>query len=275
MQGEAVVSGGGKLRVLSLACGEVKQEAAISDCGAVCPHAGGVFAASGRDGVIYRLDGRLLPCGVYAGGPGMRALCLSGDGERLCVLLGEADSVLMLNGHDGSPLLLARVGASPCRMRLDDAQGHLIVAGGKDGSASVLCAATLRTFCTLREEGVCCDALRTGGRLCMLMMTPSMDTRLVVHEAQGDRWQIGLCGLPGSMCARGRALLLTAGEWLCSVDPVRRRVCRKTRMPGAAGRVVPAGEGMLLLCPLEETLYLFGGGEPRLLLTGVRDAAAE
>lgn len=161
-----IVSGSGQLRVFrgaKLAAGEVVP---LERSGALCAGRGVVFAASDEDNAIYRLDAHtLLPTGVYAGGPGMRALCLSADGERLFALLSDADSVLMLSGRDGAPMLLARVGVSPQSMRMDDTGERLVIAGGRDGCAHLLCARTLRLLAQFPAEGFCADAACRGRRV--------------------------------------------------------------------------------------------------------------
>jgi len=138
----------------------------LAGCGALCARRGSVYAAGEEEGVIYHLDAAsLLPCGVYAGGPGMRALCLSADAERLFVLLSDADSVLMLCARTGAPMVLARAGVHPQSMRLDDTGKRLVIAGGRDGCVHLLCAGTLRRLARYPAEGFCADAGMRRGRV--------------------------------------------------------------------------------------------------------------
>ncbi len=166
MTGRIIVSGGEKLRTFDLPGLFPGKETPLPGSGALCAGQGGVYAASDGESAIYRLDANtLLPCGVYAGGPGMRALCLSADGERLFALLADADSVLMLCARTGAPMVLARVGVCPQSMRLDNTGERLVIAGGRDGCAHILCSRTLRLLARHPSEGFCADASVRNGRI--------------------------------------------------------------------------------------------------------------
>lgn len=166
MTGRIIVSGEGKLRLFGWPDLAAKEETPLPGGGALCAGQGGVYVSSDEERTIYHLDAdTLLPRGVYAGGPGMRALCLSRDGERLFALLGDADSVLMLCARSGAPMLLARVGVSPQNMRLDDTGERLVVAGGRDGCVHVLCAHTLALLARYPSEGFLADAGMRNGRV--------------------------------------------------------------------------------------------------------------
>lgn len=175
MTGRIIVSGGGKLRTFiwpELAAGA---QTPLPGSGALCAGQGSVYVSSDEERTIYHLDANtLLPCGVYAGGPGMRALCLSPDGERLYALLGDADSVLMLCARTGAPMLLARVGVNPQNMRLDDTGERLVIAGGRDGCAHVLCAHTLALLARYPSEGFLADAGMRNGRVRVLRLCGEM-----------------------------------------------------------------------------------------------------
>lgn len=161
-----IVSGGEKLRTFGLPGILPGKETPLPGSGALCAGQGSVYAASDGESAIYRLDANtLLPCGVYAGGPGMRALCLSADGERLFALLSDADSVLMLCARTGAPMMLARVGVCPQNMRLSGEGERLVIAGGRDGCVHILCSRTLRLLARYRAEGFCADASVRDGRI--------------------------------------------------------------------------------------------------------------
>ena len=250
-------------------------ETAIDGCGAVCAGAGSVYTASEKDGVIYRLDEKLLPCGVYAGGPGMSALRITKDGERLFALLSDADSVLMLGGQDGLPMFLARVGVNPRQMRLQEGGRYLTIAGGRDGSATVLCAHTLKPLCSSTEEGVCCDAMLLDGCLYALRLTPALDTCLSRWDEQGKCRHLFLPGEPGSLCRRGNALLVSAGQWLYAIETAQMRLKKKRFLSGFPGRLISAGKTLLLLCPGDETLYRLDMHGKRKFCSMALDAACE
>ena len=251
---EAYAAGGNRIRRLDLDTGEILCEALIDGCSAVCACAETVYAAGKKEGVIYRLDKRLLPCGVCAGGPGLSALAVSRDEKRLFALLSDADGVLMLSGHDGAPMIFARTGVTPVGMRLD-AQGELLlVAGGRDGCAQLLCAKTLNTLCSFKGEGICCDALCCGNRICALLLTPSLQTLLMVWERSGSYRQICFPGAPGSLVFRDQLLFVSAGEWLYAFDTRRLRLVDRRFLENGPGKLIDAGK-LLLLCRMKEMLY--------------------
>jgi len=269
---DAYAAGGNRIRRLDLSTGEILCEASIGGCSAVCACAETVYAAGEEEGVIYRLDKRLLPCGVCAGGPGMRALSVSRDGERLFALLSDADGVMMLSGQDGSPMIFARAGVAPAGMRLDDRKELLLVAGGRDGCAWLLCAKTLSTLCSFRGEGVCCDALCCGSRICALLLTPSLHTRLAVWERSGGCRQICFPGEPGSLMLRDKLLFVSAGQWLYALDMRQLRLVDRRFLENGPGRLMDVGK-TLLLCPAKEALYDLDDCRKICLCDQVRDAS--
>lgn len=220
-----VVSGGGKIRVYDAREKTLKKEAALEGSGALCTDGESIYCASDFENVIYRLQGgTLLPQSVYAGGPGMRALCLSRDGENLYVLLADADSVLMLGARDGMPKCLARVGVYPQRLMLDETGEMLVVAGGKDGCVYLLCARTLRLLARQRGKGFCAAASLRSGRVRALRMEEEgrfaaagkllragdtawmldpLGERLYAFDAAKRRWQL--------VCVQARDAALRAG----------------------------------------------------------------
>lgn len=274
MLGDVLVSGGGKLRVLSPGMDAVRREATLESCGAVCVSGGTVFAAGESEGVIYRLDRSLLPNGVYAGGPGMRGLCVSGDDARLYVLLGDADSVMMLSAADGTPRFLARTGANPQRMRLAEKEGAIIIAGGMDAGALMLCGETLSVLACFREEGFCCDAVLHCGTLYMLCLTDSMETRLVMCFADGSRRRIHLPGIPGSLYASGSRLMAAAGACLYVFDVRSMDLIWKRSLEGLCGKLIRGGKGLMLLDPSYGMLAQIASCGMRILGRNIKDAAA-
>ena len=274
MLGNMLVSGGARLGILSLEQGQMMKETPMESCVAVCMGGKCVFAAEAKERAVYRFDENLLLSGVYAGGPGMRDLSVSRDGERLYLLLGDADSVMMLGAADGSPMLLARAGVNPRNMRLDRHENSVVIAGGKDGSALLLCPYTLRLQHAVREEGICVDALLYRGVLCMLHMTGTMNSRLVLRREKGSRRVFQLSGMPGSLCASGNELLVSAGRALYFFDA--QAMCMKKKIEAAVneGKLLATGSRLFLLSSVEENLYALHADGWKLLCRNVRCAAA-
>lgn len=272
MQREVLISGGDRLRRWSIEENKVIAETTLEGGGALCVCGGMVFAAGELDGAIYRFDDRLLISGIYAGGPGMCAMCASADAQRLYVLLADANSVLMLHASDGMPMILAHAGIHPRRMHMDDVQGTLVIAGGEDGCVRLLCPQTLRLQRAIREDGVCCDAMTDGDRVFMLMRTPTLGTRLILH-GRAERREIALRGMPGTLCMAAGMLLVSAGKWLYTLDPDTLRLRHKVFGASYPGKLIGRGEQSLLLCPASETLYIMENSRRRLLCQGARDAA--
>ena len=225
MKGKIIVSGGGKLRLFGGAKTAPSWETPLAGSGALCAGGGWIFAASDEENAVYRFrQDTLLPKNVLAGGPGMRAMCLSRCGRLLFVLASDADSVLMLGAQDGVPLRLARVGVCPQSLRLDDTGRYLVIAGGRDGCAHLLCARTLKTVHRETCGGFCADAVCRGGRirtLCMCadraapgrliaagaaqMFIDPLTERLYARE-NGGKWRL-VCA-----AARDAAFLSHAGR---------------------------------------------------------------
>lgn len=268
---DAYAAGGNRIRRMDLNTGEILCEASIGGCSAVCACAETVYTAGKEERVIYRLDKRLLPCSVCAGGPGISALAVSGDGERLFALLSEADGVLMLSGRDGSPMIFARAGVTPAGMRLDVRRQFLMVAGGRDGCAWLLCAKTLNMLCTYRGEGICCDALCCGSRICALLLTPALHTRLMVWEKSGGCRQICFPGEPGSLLLRDQQLFVSAGQWLYVLDARQLHLVERRFLEHGPGRLIGAGK-VFLLSPAKETLYRLDTGAETYLCAQAKDA---
>ena len=75
MQKHIVVSGGGELRSFALPMLGENRRIRLDDAGALCAWGETVFCASGWGDVIWRLDAeRMIPTGLFAGGPGMREM---------------------------------------------------------------------------------------------------------------------------------------------------------------------------------------------------------
>lgn len=272
MQGEVLVSGGDRLRRWSLEENRVLAETTLEGSGALCTCGGKIFVAGERDGAIYRFDERMLLSGIYAGGHGMCAMCASADTERLYVLLADANSVLMLRASDGTPMILAHAGIHPRRMHLNEALGTLVIAGGEDGCARILCPHTLRVQREIREDGVCIDALAYGEWICMLMRTPTLGTHLILRE-RGERREIVLRGMPGALGMESGTLWVCAGEWLYAFSPETLRLRHRTLCARYSGKLICKEGRRLLLCPVSETLYQIEESGRRLLCWGAKDAA--
>lgn len=273
MAGKVLISGGERLGIVSLRQEKLVKETPLEGCSAVCLSGKMVFAAGENDRAVYRLDENLLPCGVYAGGPGMGAVCISGDGQRLYVLLRDADSVMMLNASDGSPMFLARAGVSPMAMHLEENGRCLIVAGGKDGQAMLLCPHTLRSLHSVREEGICLDALLFGDTLCMMSMTEALHTQLTLRRMPGLRRTFLLPGMPGSLCAAGDELFVSTGDGLYVFDAGAMRLKRRMTSGGIYGKLLKADGRLLLISAVHEALFLADGCRMRLLCRNVRHAS--
>ena len=116
-----IVSGGDEVRVFAPPKREPQEQIRLEGAGALCVSHGTVFCASDWGDTVWRLDAeRLVPTGLFAGGPGMKRILSSPDGTRLLLLCAEADSVLLLDAGCGLPLVLARAGLNPQNIALDE-----------------------------------------------------------------------------------------------------------------------------------------------------------
>ena len=109
-----IVSGGDEVRVFAPPGRGVLEHIRLEGAGTLCACGEHVFCASNWGDMVWRLDAqKLVPTGLFAGGPDMRNMLISPDGERLMILCAEADSVLLLDAVCGAPMVLARAGVNP------------------------------------------------------------------------------------------------------------------------------------------------------------------
>ena len=102
MEERMIVSGGDEVRVFAPPKREPQEQIRLEGAGALCVSHGTVFCASDWGDTVWRLDAeRLVPTGLFAGGPGMKRILSSPDGTRLLLLCAEADSVLLLDAGCG------------------------------------------------------------------------------------------------------------------------------------------------------------------------------
>ena len=155
MEERMIVSGGDEVRVFAPPKREPQEQIRLEGAGALCVSHGTVFCASDWGDTVWRLDAeRLVPTGLFAGGPGMKRILSSPDGTRLLLLCAEADSVLLLDAGCGLPLVLARAGLNPQNIALDETGDVLAVAADERAVAD---AAAPPVYA---GNGVRCDAVR-------------------------------------------------------------------------------------------------------------------
>lgn len=87
-----IVSGGDEVRVFAPPGRGVLEHIRLEGAGTLCACGEHVFCASNWGNMVWRLDAqKLVPTGLFAGGPDMRNMLISPDGERLMILCAEAD----------------------------------------------------------------------------------------------------------------------------------------------------------------------------------------
>lgn len=273
MERRIIVSGGDELRVFSLP--QLSRLGGVPLAGADALLASGeaLYCASDEENALFRLDAQtLLPTGVFPGGPGTRALCMSDDSARLYALYADADSVMMLDAVSGSPQMIARAGVGPMAMRMEETGERLVVAGGEDGCVYLLCARTLALLERLCAPGICCDAACAGGYVYALFMTQALGSELHIWNAARSRRTIALDGLPGGLLLNGGKCLAATQSGIYVIDALSERL--EGRMPGGAGMLIDAGERLLLLDRLDESLKAacHGGTYFRMVCTRARSA---
>ena len=102
MEKRIIVSGGDEVRVFAPPGRGVLEHIRLEGAGTLCACGEHVFCASNWGDMVWRLDAqKLVPTGLFAGGPDMRNMLISPDGERLMILCAEADSVLLLDAVCG------------------------------------------------------------------------------------------------------------------------------------------------------------------------------
>lgn len=274
MKGRVIVSVDGGLRGLSLPGCEAGGLIRLEGAGPLCAHRDGVFCACARERAIWRLDARsLTPTGLFAGGPGMRALLPSPDGTRLYALCAEADSLLMLDGATGMPIALNRVGVNPGAMAMDETGEVLAVAGGECARTVLLCARTLNVLSSLPVAGVAMGVAIGAGAVYTLCLTDTLSSALTAYLPDGTRGELLLAGTPGTLCLCPEGLLAaTEGRiYAIAADGSRVLSCRQT--PGRAGRLLCAQGKRLLLDEWSGTVLREGRGRWLPVLSGAHDLA--
>ena len=245
MQKHIVVSGGDELRSFALPMLGETRRIRLDDAGALCAWGETVFCASGWGDVIWRLDAeRMIPTGLFAGGPGMRRLLLSPDGERLYALCTEADSVLLLDAVSGAPLVLNRAGLNPQNITLDETGDTLAAAAGESGDVLLLHARTLSLLARLPMPGMVYDVRLRNGSVYALCLNEAMMSTLVTVPPCGIRQMLRLEGMPGALAMCGETLLCATEGFLHAVSMDGTRVLRTEKAAGRADRMLLA-EGRL------------------------------
>lgn len=211
--------------------------------------------------------------GLFAGGPGMRALLSSPDGTRLYALCAEADSLLMLDGATGMPIALNRVGVSPGAMAMDETGEVLAVAGGECARTVLLCAHTLNVLTSLPVAGVAMGVAIGAGAVYTLCLTEALSSALTAYLPGGGRRELLLAGTPGMLCLQPEGLLAaTEGRlYAIAADGSRVLSCRET--PGRAGRLLCAQGERLLLDEWSGTVFRERRGRWLPVLGGAQDMA--
>lgn len=276
MNGHIVVSGGDGLRCFDPPeRGEVRR-IRLDGAGALCAWGGTLFCASDWGNVIWRLSAqRLIPTGLFAGGPGMRRLAVSPGGERLYALCAEADSVLLLDAASGAPLIVNRAGLNPQNIALDETGDALAVATGESGDALILHAHTLALLARLPMPGMVYDVLLRNGIVYALCLNEAMASTLVTVPPCGIRQVLRLEGMPGMLTTRGENILCATEGFLHTVVPDGARILRTEKAAGRADRLIFTDGGLLLCDSLTENVVTCDcGGRWQRLCAHARDMCA-
>lgn len=275
MERQIVVSGGDELNVFSLPDMTRLRGVRLEGAGALCAAEEEIFCASTWGDVIWRLHGRrLIPTGLFAGGPGMTALARSPDGRRLYALCSDADSVLMLDAQSGTPLMLARAGLNPPQFALDGEAQVLAVAGGACGEALLLSAGTLKLLGRLAMPGPVLSVALCGGTVHALCLNETLNTTMVTVERGGAQRQRQLSGMPGALLGHA-GTLLAATQGCLYIFTAQGDLLGSRHAPGRAGRLTTDGSRLMLCDALGETLFALGacGGRWRTVCEPALDAA--
>ncbi len=276
MKRHIVVSGGDELRSFALPMDSEIRHIRLDGAGALCAWGKTVFCASDWGDVIWRLDAkRLIPTGLFAGGPGMRRLLISPGGERLYALCAEADSVLLLDAASGAPLIVNRAGLNPQNITLDETGDTLAVATGESGDVLLLHAHTLSLLARLPMPGMVYDVRLRKGSVHALCLNEAMASTLVTVQSCGVRQTLRLDGMPGVLAMCGETLLCATEGYLYVVSADGSRVLRTEKAAGRADRMIFEKEAWLLCDSLTENMVMRDcGGRWRLVCPNVRDMCA-
>lgn len=248
---------------------------ALEGAGALCAAKDALFAACSRDRVIWRLDkSKLVPTGVFAGGPGIKQLMLSRDGRRLYALCSEADSLLMLSTDTGMPMVLAQVGVNPTCMALDKNGEIIAVAGGACGEILLLRANSLRLMGRMTVRGMAFSVAVGSDTVYALSLTETMDSMLTAFLPGGIRRERLLSGMPGAIAPAPKCIAAATHHALYSVSFDASTVLQQEDVPGRAGRLWALPEGMMMTDVYSDDLYWKGTDNTRwrMAAKGVSDA---
>lgn len=261
MEERIIVSGGDEVRVFAPPGREAQAQIRLEGAGALCASHGAVFCASDWGDTVWRLDaGRLVPTGLFAGGPGMKRLLLSPDGTRLYLLCAEADSVLLLDAGCGLPLVLARAGLNPQNIALDEMGGVLAAAAGESGEVLLMNAHSLTLLRRLPMPGMVFDVLLRGGAVHALCLNDALDTTLVTVPQAGARQMLTLSGMPGRLVPDGERLLCATEGFLHTISRDGMRLLRTEHAPGRANAWQRCAGGMLVCDALSECVFARSSG---------------
>ena len=273
MEERMIVSGGDEVRVFAPPKREPQEQIRLEGAGALCVSHGTVFCASDWGDTVWRLDAeRLVPTGLFAGGPDMRNMLISPDGERMMILCAEADSVLLLDAVCGAPMVLARAGVNPQHMSLDESGEVLAVAAGESGEVLLLSARSLALLRRLPMPGIVLDVALRAGTVYALCLNETLNSTLVTIPRAGARQILSLSGMPGRItCERGGVVCATDG-FLHTVSMDGMRLLGTRRVSGRASIWLTAGETLLLCDALSECIFARnGGGQWSLFCEHARD----
>lgn len=268
-----IVSGGDELRVFAPPGREALTRIRLEGAGALCASHGAVFCASEWGDMVWRLDARrLVPTGLFAGGPGMKRLLLSPDGTRLLALCTEADSVLLLDAGCGLPLVLAKTGLNPQNIALDETGDVLAVAAGESGEVLLLSARSLTLLHSLPMPGIVFDVTLRAGTVYALCLNDALNTTLVTVPRVGARQRLTLSGMPGCIRAEGEALICATEGFFHTVSLDGTRLFRTEHAPGRANAWRRCG-GALMVCDMlsERVFTQNSGGQWSLFCACARD----
>ena len=261
MEERIIVSGGDEVRVFAPPGRETPEQIRLEGAGALCASRGTVFCASDWGDMVWRLDAkRLVPTGLFAGGPGMKRLLLSPDGTRLFLLCAEADSVLLLDALCGQPLVLAKAGLNPQNIALDEMGGVLAAAAGESGEVLLMSARSLTLLRRLSMPGIVFDVLLRGGVVQALCLNDALDTTLVTIPPIGARQLLTLSGMPGRIMPDGERLICATEGFLHTVSGDGMRLLHTEHAPGRANAALRCAGATLLCDSLSECVFARSSG---------------
>lgn len=261
MEERMIVSGGDEVRVFAPPKREPQEQIRLEGAGALCVSHGAVFCASDWGDTVWRLDAeRLVPTGLFAGGPGMKRILPSPDGTRLLLLCAEADSVLLLDAGCGLPLVLARAGLNPQNIALDETGDVLAVAAGESGEVLLMSARSLTLLRRMSMPGMVFDVTLCGGTVHALCLNDALDATLVTVPQIGARQILPLPGMPGRVTADGGRLLCATEGFLHAVSRDGMRLLHTEHAPGRAGGCQRYAGAMLLCDALSERIFARSSG---------------